>query len=133
MIRRRRQNRFILIFLLILSCMLIYYFYLTHSQSHFTLFDQIHYEDNVYVRPKYCFTKFEKKTVRRAIIVHFPVERLSVYKSELKWLYLSWIETIQNQPIDWQTDLLIYALSSSLLDELGCDENNSRNNKLVKK
>ena len=132
MLRRRRHSFFILVSYIILFYVLIYYFYLTHSQSHFTLFDQIHYEDNVYVRPKYCFTKFEKKNVHRAIVVHFPVERSSVYKYELKWLYLSWIETIQNQPVDWQTDLLIYALSSSLLDELGCDENNSRNNKLVK-
>ncbi|CAF3538758.1 unnamed protein product [Rotaria socialis] len=94
------------------------------------MFDQIHHDDHLYVPSNYCFTTTEKKNIRRAIIVYFPVERSTVYISELKWLYLSWIETIQKQPFDWQTDLLIYSLPSLLLDELGCFENN--NNKLSK-
>jgi len=100
--------------------------YSISSPSHLTLFDQIHHQDNLDLTPKFCFTKTEKKNIRRAIIVHFPVERSEVYISELKWLYLSWIETIQKQPFDWQTDLLIYSLPSSFLDELGCYENHQK-------
>ncbi|CAF0898017.1 unnamed protein product [Rotaria sordida] len=129
MIRRRRRNFFIFLLILILLYIFIHYPYSTYSRSHLNLFDEIHSEDNLYVTPKYCFTKTEKKNIRRAIIVHFPIERSSVYISELKWLYLSWIETIQNQPSDWQTNLVIYSLPSSLLDELGCYE---YNNKLLK-
>jgi hypothetical protein len=127
MIRRRRRTFFIFIFIIILICLFIHSpSSSSSSSSHFTLFDQIHHQDNLYLKPKFCFTKQEKKNIRRAIIVHFPVERSTVYISELKWLYLSWIETIQNQPLDWQTDLLIYSLPSSYLDELGCYENNSK-------
>ncbi|CAF4646708.1 unnamed protein product [Rotaria sp. Silwood1] len=129
MIRRRRRSFFIFLFILILLYIFIHYPYSTYSSSHSNLFDEIHHEDNLHVTPKYCFTKTEKKNIRRAIIVHFPVERSSVYISELKWLYLSWIEIIKNQPIDWQTDILIYSLPSSLLDELGCYEYNNKASK----
>jgi len=113
MIRRRRRTFLIFIFIIILIYVFIHFpSYSISSSSHLTLFDQIHHHDNLYLKPKFCFTNQEKKTIRRAIIVHFPVERSAVYISELKWLYLSWIETIQNQPLDWQTDLLIYSLPS---------------------
>jgi hypothetical protein len=129
MIRRRRRTFLIFIFIIILLYIFIHSPH-SISSSHLTLFDQIHYEDNLDLTPKFCFTKTKKKNIHRAIIVHFPVQRSGVYISELKWLYLSWIETIQNQPNDWQTDLIIYSLPSSFLDELGCYENH--NNKLSK-
>jgi hypothetical protein len=93
------------------------------------LYDQIHYQDNLYLKPKFCFNKTEQRNIRRAILVHFPVERSEVFLSELKWLYLSWIETIQNQPLDWQTDLYIYSLPSPFINELGCNENNQKSTK----
>jgi hypothetical protein len=130
MIRRRRRTLLSLLFVIIFLYLFIHYPHSTSLSLHpITLFDRIHHDDHLYFTPKQCFTNNEKKNVRRAIIVHFPVDRSSAYITELKWLYLSWIETIQNQPIDWQTDLIIYSLPSSLLDELGCDENN---NKLTK-
>jgi hypothetical protein len=127
MIRRRKRIFFILIFIIIFVYVFINYPRGTPLPK--TLFDQIHHEDNLYLTPKQCFTKTEKKNIRRAILVHFPIDRTSLYTSELKWLYLSWVETIEKQPVDWQTDLLIYSLPSSILDELGCEENK---NKLTK-
>ncbi len=124
MIRRRRRTIFILIFLIV-----IFYILIPKSPRrplHLTLYDQIHYEDDFYSKPKSCFTKTEQRNIRRAILVYFPIERSGVFISELKWLYLSWIETIQSQPIDWQTDLFIYSLPSPYLDELGCNENNQK-------
>ena len=129
MIRRRRRTCLSFIFVIILLYVLPRYLELTSFSSQSTLFDQIHHDDNLNLRPTQCFTKTEKKNIRRAIIVHFPVQRSSLYLSELKWLYLSWIETIENQPADWQTDLVIYSLPSSSLDELGCNEHTNKSSK----
>jgi hypothetical protein len=128
MIRRRRRTFFIFLIIIILLYILIRYRYSKSPRSHLTLYDQIHYQDDLYLKPKFCFNKTEQRNIRRAILVHFPVERSGIYISELKWLYLSWIETIQNQPLDWQTDLYIYSLPSSFLDELGCNQKFEKNN-----
>ncbi len=128
MIYRRRRTFFLFIFIIILLYRFIH-FPQSVSPPRLTLFDQIHDQDNVDLTPKFCLTKTEQKNIRRAIIVHFPIARSGVYISELKWLYLSWIETIQNQPNDWQTDLIIYSLPSSFLDELGCYETNNKSTK----
>ena len=130
MIRRRRRTFFMFITIIILLYLFVHY---SHSKSpstsHLTFNDQIHSEDNLHFKRKSCFTKNEKRNIRRAILVHFPVERSMLYIPELKWLYLSWIETIRNQPQDWQTDLYIYSLPSSFLDELGCDDNEQKSGK----
>lgn len=128
MIRRRKRTLIIILILIILLYIFAHFpLSKSSSSSRLTVFDQIHSQNNLYLKPKSCFTKTEKNNIHRAIIVHFPIERSGVYISELKWLYLSWIETIQNQPENWQTDLLIYSLPSLVLDELGCYEyNNSK-------
>jgi hypothetical protein len=77
-----------------------------------------------------CLNKTDGQPIRRAIVVHFPVARASVHLPELKWLYLSWIETIATQPAHWRTDLLIYSSASSIFDDLGCypiERNSSAN------
>ena len=109
-------SQFVVLFLLE-----IVFFSTTPTRS-FSLIDEIHRDDTTFLRPSRCLTKSTKENVRRAILVHFPFDRSSIYVPELKWLYLSWIETIRNQPTNWQTDLLIYSSSSSstMLDQLNC-------------
>ena len=109
MFLRRRRRRTLIFVLIIIIIILV-------------LGSRIRHEDHGVIRSKSCFTKSNQRNVRRAIVVHFPVERSFIYISELKWLYLSWIETIRHQPRDWQTDLYVYSLPSSFLEELGCRE-----------
>lgn len=120
MIRRRRRT--ILILLIVFVCSYVSFQYLISSSTSvpLTIFDHIHFRDDFYFKPSICFTKTEKENIRRAILVYFPIEYSAKYIPELKWLYLSWIEIIQKQPNNWQTDLLVFSLPSSFLDELGC-------------
>lgn len=131
MIRRKGRTLMICLLILILLCVSMQYIYLTFSIFYLSVFETIYSQsqNNFHMTSDRCFTKAQKKSIRRAIVVHFPVERSSLYLSELKWLYLSWIEAIKNQPIDWQTDLLIYSLPSLLLDELGCYEKKTKASK----
>ena len=119
MVRRRKRTLLLFLAAALLFCLL------RRSASprshHFlSILDHIHRQDSLGSIPHSCFTYLNTRNVRRAIVVHFPVSRSELYFAELKWLYLSWIETLERQPLDWQTDLLIYALPSPLLDELGC-------------
>jgi len=132
---RRRRRTTVLGFVIVFTCLYVFLQYFI-SNSRFvplTIIEQIHFYDDFYLQPSTCFTKTKNENIRRAILVYFPIEYSSKYMPELKWLYLSWIETIQNQPNHWQTDLLVYSLSSSFLDELGCfqyrkDPSSTKNN-----
>lgn len=127
--RRRRRTLIIFLIPIIIFSVLIHYPSVKSSTLHLGLYEQIHRDDHLSVQPQVCFTQINQRNIRRAIVVHFPIERSFIYISELKWLYLSWIEIIRQQPMDWQTDLFVFALPSTVLDELGCLEVNSQSGK----
>ena len=114
MFRRRKRPCFVLLFTL-----LVFYLFLRSRPSapSWSIWREIHRDDQLFITPGSCSTA---KNVRRAILVHFPVQRASHFLPELKWLYLSWVETLRRQPAHWETDLLVYSRPSSLLDQLGC-------------
>ena len=120
MIRSRRRTLFFLLLLLIQVYLGVRALFYLSLKSTRTITDEIHNGDQLSLSPKTCFSKLQHGIVRRAILVHFPVERSNIYVSELKWLYLSWIKTIKTQPAQWRTDLLIYSLPTTILDDLGC-------------
>ena len=126
----RHRKRTLLLF--IVAALLLYRLRRSNSpksRRSLSILDHIRRQDSLSSIPHSCFTNLNKRNVRRAIVVHFPVSRSELYFPELKWLYLSWIETLERQPLDWQTDLLIYALPSPLLDELGCYQTERRDSK----
>ena len=116
MFRRQRKRT---LFAVVFSAIVFYLLLLDRSRSSsWSLWKEIHRDDQLFISPRSsCATT----NIRRAIVVHFPVQRASHYLPELKWLYLSWIETIRRQPVEWETDLLVYSLPSSDLDQLGCE------------
>lgn len=128
-LRRRRRTLIVILIPILIFWGFLHYPSEKSSTRYLSVYEQIHRDDHRSVQPKSCFTRINQRNIRRAIAVHFPVERSFIYISELKWLYLSWIEIIRQQPTDWQTDLVIFGLPSPVLDELGCLESNDRSGK----
>ena len=44
----------------------------------------------------------------RAVLVYFPIDQISKFKNEFKWLYRSWIEMQKNEPVKWRTSLVVF-------------------------
>ena len=49
-----------------------------------------------------------KLRVSRAVLVYFPIESVSHFMPEFRWLYRSWIEMQKYEPPHWRTDLVIF-------------------------
>ena len=47
--------------------------------------------------------------ITRAMVFYFPLDKLSYYEVEFRWLYASWIEMQKYEPSKWRTDLLLFA------------------------
>jgi hypothetical protein len=70
----------------------------------------------------------------RAVLVYFPIDQISNFKNEFKWLYRSWIEMQKNEPVKWRTDLVVFINKNELFDKkefflngLNCTFTNRRN------
>ncbi|RNA37874.1 secreted protein [Brachionus plicatilis] len=46
--------------------------------------------------------------ITRAVLLYFPIDKLSHFEHELKWLYRSWINMQKYEPTVWRTDLVIF-------------------------
>ncbi|CAF4202825.1 unnamed protein product, partial [Didymodactylos carnosus] len=58
-----------------------------------------------------CFTskqQAQNEIILRAILIYFSYNQIQTYLSELKWLYLTWIEILNLQSSKWITDILIF-------------------------
>jgi len=44
----------------------------------------------------------------RAVLVYFPIEKISEYELEFRWFYRSWIEMQKYEPTKWRTDLIVF-------------------------
>jgi len=91
-----------------------------------------------YSRP----TSNETQTLRltRAILVFFPIQSVSHFEPEFKWLYRSWIEMLKYEPEHWRTDLIIFVERDKklfedqkfFLNKLNCSFENLRTNQTDK-
>lgn len=116
---RRRLSRLILLSIVVFL-FLLNAFDRNRSDSFRSIEEEIRRAGELRSRPNFCFSKDERKSVRRAILLHFPLERSKVYLVELKWFFFSWLKMIESQPTDWRTDLIIFSRSSTIFNQLGC-------------
>lgn len=67
--------------------------------------------------------------ILRAILVYYPAHQEKHYMPEIRWLYRSWLEMMEDESPYWRTDLIIYTGNySSSLQQLGCILNQKRTN-----
>lgn len=67
--------------------------------------------------------------IQRAILVYYPAHQEQHFLPEIRWLYRSWIEMMEDESPYWRTDLIIYTENYTLaLQELGCILNQKRTN-----
>ncbi|CAF1132034.1 unnamed protein product, partial [Brachionus calyciflorus] len=72
--------------------------------------------------------------ITRAIIIFFPIQKMSKFQHELKWLYRSWINMQTYEPKKWRTDLIIFLDTNNsayknpdiFLNDLNCKLDNKR-------
>jgi hypothetical protein len=79
------------------------------------------------------------KSIRfiRGFIVYFPIDKVSNYIYEFKWLYRSWIEMQKYEPTKWRTDLIVFIdnnqtyfnNTSFFFNKLNCSFSNRRSSK----
>jgi hypothetical protein len=74
----------------------------------------------------------------RGIVIYYPVEKHLSFESEIRWLYLSWIEMQKYEPSKWRTDLILFMPVKTLnskknikqfFEGLNCKAKNKRNSK----
>jgi hypothetical protein len=75
-----------------------------------------------------------EKRILRAFLVYYPIDKISEFQYEFKWLYRSWINIQQYEPQKWRTDLVVFIrndpklFENSLLflNEMNCSFQNIR-------
>lgn len=96
------------------------------------------YDPSLYIHPAPNST--HQVRVTRAVLLYFPIEKLSHFQHELKWLYRSWINMQTYEPKKWRTDLIIFvdkdhanmAKPDIFFNELNCSYINQRTSPLDK-
>jgi hypothetical protein len=85
-------------------------------------------EPNHLVRSSF---ELAKDRIQRAIVIFYPNNQENKYLPELRWLYRSWIEMMnQGELKTWRTDLIIFTGNySSNLQKLACVFNRTRSTK----
>ena len=93
--------------------------------------------------PKYDLNSYKKPApnsthlmrITRAVLLYFPIEKLTHFQHELKWLYRSWIHMQTYEPSKWRTDLIIFvdkehpffmAKPDIFFNDLNCSFKNQR-------
>ena len=72
----------------------------------------------------------EPKIVTRAVMVFIPDDKFTHFVKEFRWFFLSWSFTVQWQPKNFRTDLLVFSSArriaqSEVLRDLGCSGESS--------
>lgn len=82
----------------------------------------------------------QKLRITRAVLVYYPIDKISHYEYEFRWLYRSWVNIQQYEPSNWRTDLVVFIKndpaffnkSSFFLNELNCSFENKRKSAMDK-
>jgi hypothetical protein len=72
--------------------------------------------------------------ILRGVIVFYPIDKISHFEYEFRWLYRSWINMLRYEPPMWRTDLIVFIKDdkalfkneSFFLNQLNCSFHNLR-------